>query len=88
MKNLTWTSNLTNQWQEFYRNSSRDVIYGISSFLNPLRTSIPNYIDLKSVSCTVRTPTGRGIPINPSFLILFGAQLILCFFVLVGVREV
>ncbi|CAF3952922.1 unnamed protein product, partial [Rotaria sp. Silwood1] len=48
LMNINWTSQLTSQWQEFYNNTSRLVMYGQAGNLRILTLNhLPKYEDLK-----------------------------------------
>lgn len=49
---LQWTPESTLQWQEFYNNASRRVIFGVAgNFSYENLPQIPEYEDLKPLEC-------------------------------------
>ncbi|CAF4969010.1 unnamed protein product [Rotaria sp. Silwood1] len=55
LMDLKWTPQLAEQWQQFYNNASRRVIFGGGNIVNQqLLSAIPPYNDLVSESCNRR----------------------------------
>ncbi|CAF1351319.1 unnamed protein product [Adineta steineri] len=53
--NITWTTNLRTQWQNFYNNASRVTVYGTSGNMSRIfLPKIPYYADLAQENCTVQ----------------------------------
>ena len=56
MNNISWTSNLAVQWQDFYQNAMRYAVYGKSAALSfVLQPKLPTYIDLPQTNCTAQS---------------------------------
>ena len=50
--NMTWTSNLTAKWQNFYNNATRVTMYGRGGNLQPVIVpSVSGYRDLQETAC-------------------------------------
>ncbi|CAF4379391.1 unnamed protein product, partial [Adineta steineri] len=53
--NISWTTNLTTQWQNFYNNAPRVTVYGTSGNMSMIfLPKIPYYVDLAQENCTVQ----------------------------------
>lgn len=81
--NISWTSNLAVQWQDFYQNVVRYVLYGRSGSLSLTGyPKLPTYIDLQQPNCTAQP--GPMIPPQCALAskpMLFPALLFLSLFI-------
>ncbi|CAF3053826.1 unnamed protein product [Rotaria sp. Silwood2] len=68
LMNINWTSQLVTQWQEFYNNASRLVLYGGEANLQHLMLSrLQKYEDLKQKECNKSSTGNNTTVIIPSF---------------------
>ncbi|CAF1122491.1 unnamed protein product [Rotaria sp. Silwood1] len=68
LKQVTWTSELVTQWQNFFHDASRLIVYGRTDnykFLN--QDKLPEYEDLKPLECK-KSISNMGFRQNFSFI--------------------
>ena len=75
---LEWTPQLIEEWQTFYNNASRWLVYGQSGNITvDFLPKLPEYEDLEPPPCKKGIPTSTPIPtptpssaVRPTFFVL------------------
>ncbi|CAF1311005.1 unnamed protein product [Adineta ricciae] len=83
MMNLTWTSQLAAEWQQFYDTAQRDVtIYRGNGIESKILPTLPKYKDLNIELCSKKTMNNNSLGNQSNASIIFENKFLLLVFVI------